>query len=487
MQILAAAAVRAGTVLESPEGGLRAAAFRRRVAALSGHLAERGLGLGDRVVLAGPRGAETLIALYACWHGGFVAVPVEAGLPPARLRPIFAAADPAAAVAVGKRASILLRSSGDVPCFLSTDPQPGEGRLSDAWASSPRPAAELPADALGSLHFTSGSTGDPRGVPYTRAGIDVFAIHWVRAFGLTPEDRVVWAFPMAYAPSLIPLGSAVASGASILPLAAAAASVADLARGVLQQATVLLGVPSLVAALLDRGALAGSPLRTVAMAGEPVPASLALRLQDELPGLRVINFYGTTECNAISAYEVRGPVEGSHLPAGEPLPFMSVQIVDGQGAPCEEGEVVVAGPTVMQEYWGGVHRASWFELDGLRHYRTGDRGRRGVDGQLHLLGRADRQVKIGGHRVELGPVEAAMVDVPGVREAAVVSAGEGEARRLVGFLVGEASPDEVLQTLRTVLPAYARPERLVVLDALPRGPRGKVDLVSLRRRAEEGA
>ena len=487
MEMLAAAAARTGVILGSADGDLTAAAFRLQVAGLAGHLAARGLSVGDRVVLSGPRCAETLVALYACWHGGFVAVPLEAGLPPARLRPIFEEARPAAAVAVGKRATVLLRSSGPVACFVNTEPLAGEDRLALALSAAPRPRAAVEDGAVGSLHFTSGSTGGARGVPYTRAGIDVFALYWVDAFGLTSDDCVVWAFPMAYAPSLIPLGSALVSGATIVPLAAAAASVPELARAALRRASVLLGVPSLVAALLDRGVLAGANLRAVALAGEPVSVAMVERLQEVLPGLRILNLYGATECNAISAYEVRGPVEGSHLPAGDPLPFMSVRIVDGDGAPCDDGEVVVAGPTVMDEYWGGVHGASWFKVDGVRHYRTGDRGRWSGDGQLHVLGRADRQVKIGGHRVELGPVEAAFAACAGVREAAVVATGEGEVRSLVAFLSGDVAPDVVLQDVRRGLPPYALPSRLVFLDALPRGVRGKVDLPALRRLADEGA
>ncbi len=480
MHLLTAVAARSVVVLADGAALLEAPEFRRGVAGLAARLAERGLHRGDRVALSGPRGAESLMALYACWHGGFVAVPLEAGLPPARIAAVLAEARPAAAVAVGRRATQLLRVAGDLKVFVSTHPEPGDDAFADALATTPRAVAPRGDDELASLHFTSGSTGGAKGVPYTRGGVDVFARWWAETLGIGPEDRALWAFPMAYAPSLIPLGAALSAGAPVIPLPAAAAAVGDRARAALADATLLLAVPSLVASLLGRGDLAGGRLRAVVMAGEPVPTALVRALREAAPGLRVFNLYGTTECNGIAVHEADGEESGPILPAGHPLPFMSVRIVDEAGAACADGEVVVAGPTVMDEYWGAVHRASWFELDGRRHYRTGDRGRWDAAGRLVLLGRADRQVKLGGHRVELGPVEAACAAVPGVREAAVVPDGRGG---LVGFLVGEASVEDVSRALSRALPAYAIPARFESLEALPRGARGKVDLTALRGRA----
>jgi acyl-coenzyme A synthetase/AMP-(fatty) acid ligase len=477
MKLIAAAG--RSTVLESKTGALSGAEFVRQVASLAGFLGRAGLSPGDRVILSGPRCAESMVALYACWHGGFVAAPVEAGLPPSRLRPIFEECSPSAVVAIGRRASILLRGAGSVDCFVSTLPESGEHLLGDALAGEGVAPVQLPGDAIGSLHFTSGSTGGAKGVPYTREGIDVFAAFWVDTFELSSADRVAWAFPMAYAPSLIPLGSTVLSGARVVPLAAASASVGDRAVEALGGVSVVLGVPSLIDALLRLGALPVMGLRAVVLAGEPVAASLVLRLREGRPDLRIINLYGTTECNAISMHEVGGGVDQAQLPSGRPLPFMSVQIVDSDGVPCEDGEVVVAGPTVMTGYWGGVHRARWVELDGVPHYRTGDRGRWRADGELQLSGRADRQVKVGGHRVELGPVEAAIVGCVGVQSAAVVASGEAEHRSLVAFLVGTADVDSVRQELSRSLPLYAQPARWIGLEALPRGPRGKVDYAAL--------
>ena len=484
MHILSATASRSGLIMADGGQVLTAAELRHGAASLAGYLGSRGLRAGDRVVLSGPRGPETLVALYACWYGGFVAAPLEAGLPPDRIRGIFAECAPSAALAVGSRASQLLRRAGPVDVFVTTHPQEGEERWSTALVAPPRPAAGLSDDAVASLHFTSGSTGEAKGVPYTRGGIDVFIDFWSKTLDLGRSDRVVWAFPMAYAPSLIPLGAALAAGATVVPLAAAAASVGDLSRAALSSATVLLGVPALVASLLDRGDLNGSGLRAIVLAGEPVPAALARRLRGALPDARLINLYGTTECNGVATFEVTGPVDGSHLPAGRPLPFMSVRIVDDEGAEAPEGEVVVAGPTVMSGYWGDTHRASWRLIDGQRHYCTGDRGRCGPDGLLHLLGRGDGQLKIGGHRVELGAVEAACADVPGVDESAAVAVGPADAREVRLFVAGDVAVDDVAACLRRTLPAYAQPARIDRLEALPRGPRGKVDRGALRRLAE---
>jgi acyl-CoA synthetase (AMP-forming)/AMP-acid ligase II/acyl carrier protein len=178
------------------------------------------------------------------------------------------------------------------------------------------------------------------------------------------------------------------------------------------------------------------------------------------------------------------------VPYGFPLANQRYRVVgdDGRDRPdWVPGELWIGGRGVADGYRGDPEKTAerFVTRDGLRWYRTGDVGRYRPDGMLEFLGRADQQVKIGGHRLELGEVETALAEHPGVDRAAVVAVGPRQARRLHAFLVGDPGPDGDLDAFLTErLPTHAVPPRRTVLDALPLTANGKVDRAELASRAE---
>jgi len=187
-------------------------------------------------------------------------------------------------------------------------------------------------------------------------------------------------------------------------------------------------------------------------------------------------------------------VEGP-LPIGRACSTSATVVVDAEGRPVadgETGELLVRGSTVMSGYWGDpdrnrevlVRRAVPGGLDEV-HFRTGDRVRRLADGNLAFVARADRQVKVRGHRVELEEVEAALLSLPTVEEAAVFTVPDAEGSSAIRAAVvagteARASETEMLAGLRRVLPPQALPTAISVVAAFPRTPTGKVDLAALR-------
>jgi amino acid adenylation domain-containing protein len=251
------------------------------------------------------------------------------------------------------------------------------------------------------------------------------------------------------------------------------------------QVTLVFGVPSALAALARFPLPAG--VRTVTPGGEALPRALVDRLYAQ-PGVRrVVNCYGPTECTVnCTAYEVprdgdgeppigTASVAGARLSVRDPVTHRTAG----------EGELWVAGPGVARGYLNRPElTAERFvqDSDGTRWYRTGDLVR--YDGQVHhYLGRLDDQVKVRGHRVELGEVQAALAAHPDVHHAVVLAPADGDGtRRLVGYVEPVSAPPtepELRAWLRTRLPGYLLPSRIVVLDQIPLGPTGKADRAAL--------
>ena len=234
------------------------------------------------------------------------------------------------------------------------------------------------------------------------------------------------------------------------------------------------------------------------VAGESCPWALVREHFEHLPGVRLFNEYGPTEATVWSTLHEMLPGDADRLDAedkhgepvsiGRPIPGVRIDVEDAEGRPVPvgvPGHAWVAGPTVTGGYRGrpDLTAERFEERSGVRRYRTGDRMAWTEDGRLLFLGREDEQIKLRGFRIEPGEIESALLDQPGVEQAAVVARRRGSggsgADLLVGFVVGESS-DDWRERLSERLPAHMAPARLVVLDALPKLPNGKVDRHRLR-------
>ncbi len=463
-------------------------AWARRIAA---QLAAAGAGPGERVaVLVSPSTAMVAAALGVL-RSGAAYVPLDRSWPDRRLADVLADARVRCAVVDGQTGDRLTGSGMPV---IRADGDPatrGEGPDGDR-----RPLPPIAAGDPAYLIYTSGSTGEPKGVLVEHGQLAASTL----ARRLVYPGAAVFLLlsPLAFDSSVAGLWGTLTSGGTLV--VATAEQVRDPERLVelvdRERVTATLCVPSLYGVLLDAAERLGrqrlSSLDTVVVAGEPLPEPL-LHRHVGWHGRRValVNEYGPTETTVWASYrryDTAGPVT-----IGGPIPGARLYVLDEDGRPVPpgtEGELHVGGAGVSAGYFGRPEAtAAAFRPDpwteGGRMYRTGDRARWTAEGTLEFLGRRDHQVKIRGHRVELGAVEAALRTVPGVRDAAVVPDAAGAA--LTGFLLAEegTAADAVRGELAEQVPAAMVPARLRVVEHFPLTFSGKVDRGQLAAAAEE--
>jgi len=340
------------------------------------------------------------------------------------------------------------------------------------------------------LH-TSGSTGDPKGVVITRQHVDAFCSHWAERVQLQAGSRVAQVASLTFDLSLFELGATLGSRATLCPVPEAfLAFPSRLVEWLVEERiSHWYSVPSLAGSLLDAG-LPEQPhaLDVLMVAGETLPAATARRMLQDLPATRLLNLFGPTETNVSCAHELAPDFDGDSVPIGRPCPYLQIAILGEDDQAAERGELVARGATVTPGYLDEAQSADWVEHAGQPWLRTGDRVERRDDGLLYFLGRADRMIKRRGFRIEPEELERALRSLDAVHEAAVVplrAEEPGSARALVAFVEGSAAEPELLEAaLRSQLPAEALPDRIVPVESLPRGARGKVDRASLELRAE---
>ncbi|WP_107436703.1 non-ribosomal peptide synthetase [Streptomyces sampsonii] len=469
-----------------------------RAEELARHLAARGVGPGDRVAVSLPRSAGLVVALLAVLKAGAAYVPLDPAHPAERLRATLADAAPALAL-VRPGATVAPVPGGDDVPVLTLDPRRGTLTGPEAeGAPGVAPRRPAPGSPAYLIH-TSGSTGTPKGVVVTHHNVTRLLSAAARHFTFGADD--VWTLFHSYAFdfSVWELWGALLHGGRlvIVPEDVARSPHDFLELLAEERVTVLNQTPSafgqLAEAEAERPAVGDRlALRYVVFGGEPLePWRLATWLaRHPGPAPRLVNMYGITETTVHVTHHLVDPAAAASGPAGgvigSPLPDLRIRLLDAALRPVPDGvpgEMYVSGPGVADGYW---HRpgltAGRFVPDpdgppGSRAYRSGDLARRLPGGALEYLGRADRQVKVRGHRVEPAEVEAALVALPGVRDAAVLLTeyGPGD-RRLVAHLVADPESAALApERAAAVLPAHLLPSVWATLDALPLTTNGKLD------------
>lgn len=473
-------------------------------AGVAATLRAHGVQRGDRVALWLPKSPEAIAALYGTMLAGAAYVPVDPGSPPARVAWIVKHAGAAALVTRGDRLAQVAHAFEDAPqvraiIVTEDDAAPKLAGVPvagwrDVRAAAPVADAPVGADDLSYILYTSGSTGEPKGVAHTHASAMAFVDWAARTFAVGPEDRLANHAPFHFDLSTFDLFAAAYAGAAVYPVSARIFSFpAAVARSWSEQGlTIWYATPSSLTLMLTRGNLAAldlSALRVLLFAGEVFPVKYLRELMALAPQARFANLYGPTETNVCTWLDVTRVPEGdAPLPIGVPCCGDRAFVLDEALAPVEDGapgELWIAGPTVMQGYWDDRDRTSKSlrSLDaasGARAYATGDLVRRRPDGNLEFLGRRDHQVKTRGYRVELGEIEVALHRHPAVDEAVVVAIPDDEiTNRIVAIVVSrrgaEASEAQLKQHCAESLPRYMVPERITFRDTLPRTSSGKVD------------
>ncbi|MFC5065123.1 non-ribosomal peptide synthetase [Actinomycetospora atypica] len=465
-------------------------------------LRARGLGPGDVVGVALPRTPDLVAALVGVLRAGAAYLPLDPDYPADRLR--FTVADAAVRVVL---------TEASVSLLLPDVERLEVGSLVDDAAfvtSSVSKAAVLtpelsPEDAAYVIH-TSGSTGRPKGVVLPHRVVPSLVATAAQRLGVRAGTRVLQFASPGFDVAFWELTMALALGGTLV-VAPSRVRLPDraltdfLAHQQVGEGDVLILPPALVAALPDDAVL---PDGAVLLVGtEAVPPAVIERWAARL---RVFNAYGPTEAAVNSTLGETDPASGAsgRVPIGVPDPHTRALVLDAALRPVPPGgvgELYLGGPGLARGYLNRPDlTAERFVADpfgaefgepGGRLYRTGDVVRRMTDGRLDHLGRADDQVKVRGYRIELGEVAAAVAAAPGVaRAVADTRPGPGNTRRLVAWLVPSGrhvGESLVRRHLTARLPAAMVPTDLVVVDALPTLPSGKIDRAALPEPPSAGA
>ncbi|KUI42166.1 hypothetical protein AU197_06590 [Mycobacterium sp. IS-1590] len=438
---------------------------------LANLLVGRGVEPGACVALLFSRSAEAIVSMLAVLKAGAAYLPIDPALPAARMEFMLADAAPIAAITT---ASVADRLDGcDLLVIDAEDPQ---------IDTQPSTGLSVPAaDDLAYIIYTSGTTGVPKGVAITHRNVTRLMASLV-ATSLPQGPGQVWSQWHSYSFDISgwEIFGALLRGGRLVVVPEAVASSPEHFRALLvtEKVSVLSQTPSAVGMLSPEG------LESVALlvGGEACPADVVDRWAPERV---MINEYGPTETTMWVALSAPLAAGSGAPPIGTPLPGSALFVLDGWLRPVPAGvvgELYVAGEQVGCGYWRrpGLTASRFvacpFGAAGERMYRTGDLVFWGDDGQLQYLGRADEQVKIRGHRIELGEIQTALAELEGVEQAVVVAREDRPGdKRLVGYVTGTVDPAEVRSALAERLPAYMAPSAVVLLEALPLTVNGKLD------------
>ncbi|OHU21387.1 non-ribosomal peptide synthetase [Mycobacteroides franklinii] len=456
-------------------------------------LIEYGVGPGERVALLFPRSMEAVVAIMGVLKTGAAYVPIDPTVPDARLEFVLSDAEPVVAVTTTDLAE---RLDGCGVVVIDIDDQAVNARP----ASTPQ--AGLTADDIAYLIYTSGTTGVPKGVAIPHRNVTRLLLALDDALELSAGQVWAQSHSLAFDFSVWEIFGALLHGGRLVVVPEAVVRSPEEFHALLvdEQVNVLSQTPSAFYALQTVDAMgtehAGQlGIEVVVFGGEALEPQRLKPWLDRHPVMpRLVNMYGITETTVHASFReiLATDVEGSVSPIGSPLAHLGFFVLDGSLHPVPAGvigELYVAGAGLGYGYVGrtGLTASRFVACPflgagaaGQRMYRTGDLASWSIDGQLQYAGRADEQVKIRGHRIELGEIHSALTALPGVEQAAVIAREDRPGdKRLVGYITGVADSGKIRAQLAECLPSYMVPAAVVSLTALPLTVNGKLDKKAL--------
>lgn len=466
------------------------------LASMAPRLSELASGRGSgplRLAILAERDIPYYAAVFSCVCLGWTYVPLNGGWPVERIRRILDRARP----------DLLIVDAGAKVKFASLwngDALGGVGVLHIAYANGDwriepirEPlggASERPDDRFMYIMFTSGSTGEPKGVPITFTNVESY-LKGISAFHVfTPEDVFIQAVELTFDLSVHDMMLCWSNGGKLVSVPTGAAAFAP--RFIRRyEVTSALMVPSAAAQCKINGLLARNPMPSLKVSffcGEPLSGALAKSWGEAAPNAIVYNIYGPTEATiAFSAFRFDPALHAglATLPLGEP-------IGDQRMALSDRGEIMLSGSQLAPCYLHDpdLTAEKFPVIDGRRWYLTGDRGDQDVAYGYLYRGRLDGQIKLRGYRVELGDIEAQLRSAAGTDLAAVVpadEAGPSSYNDVVAFVCGAGADEaETSRRLRELLPAYMLPSRILSVASMPRNSNGKIDRNALAKRLAQG-
>lgn len=498
---------------------LRHEELARAAEDVAASLRAQGVEPGDLVLIALPKGVEQIVAVLGTMLTGAGYVPADPAWPTARVEAIrdrtglslaIAAADVELPAGVRRLPPIPVADGRETPAAPGPG-APATGKEVVRCAAAGDGVAEAAPGDLAYVIFTSGSTGQPKGVAIEHAQARTTIDEVNHRFGITSADRVFAISALSFDLSVYDVfGVLGVGGGLVLPDPDRLRDPQHWLEAMAEHTvTVWNSAPPLMEMLIEyaesvpeqaRAALGG--LRHCLLSGDWIPVTLPDRLRALAPDVAVHSLGGATEASIWSITHPIGKVDPDwpSIPYGRALPGQSFSILDEDGRPVrvgEPGELHIGGGGVARGYIGAPELSAERFLEredlGTRLYRTGDLGRWRRDGSIEFLGRTDRQVKIGGHRIELGEVETALLRLPRIRQALAGSVPGPDGRpRLVAYIsdrarswhglpAGEqrAVSTELAEALAARVPQSMVPSRFVYLEELPMTENGKVDHKSL--------
>ncbi len=467
------------------------AALLRSVRQLAAGLASEGVRASDRVAVLMPRSREAVAAQLAILWLGAAYVPLDPRGPGARTRAVLDDARPRLVLTWGPEPEL---TSG-FSCFPLERAALG-AELAERATVDDRAAAYI--------IYTSGSTGKPNGVAVSRGALWHFIAAAKQRYAFSARDRVLQFAPLAFDASVEEIMLTLGSGGTlVLRSEAMNDSLSGFLREVSELKLSVLDLPTAffheLVLVLDAERTLPASVRLVIIGGEAALVEHVARFRRYAPpSALLLNTYGPTEttvvCTTAALAFAGAPPLGAEVPIGAPLPGLSIAVVDAQRRPVAiggEGQLCVLGPTLANGYWGreALTADRFVSLERLpgapRAYLTGDRARLDPDGSLMYLGRLDEELKISGYRVSPLEVEAALMSLGSVREAAVVALGRNGSQQLAAFVVS-CEPEPEASSVRAQLSEHvaraALPRHVCFLERLPRDPNGKIARSVLRAR-----
>src|SRR6185369_12504794 len=454
-----------------------------RASRLAQRLRGQGVGPDMPVAICLERSPLLIVALLAVLEAGGAYLPLDPAYPRERLSLML-------------DDLLLITEEGFAGLFEGLSADTGRRIVLDRLAADEEPSSrhvlppDLP-DSLAYILYTSGSTGQPKGVAVPHRAV----VRLVRETGYSSGEVFLHQSPITFDASTLEIWGALLNGGRLVLAPPETPTLAALAALLERQhVTTLWLTASLFHQMVDDQLDGLRPLRRLLAGGDVLSPTHVGRLRAALPGLRLINGYGPTENTTFTCCEVVTGTGGA-VPIGRPVANTEVFVVDGEdrAAPIGvAGELVAGGAGLARGYWRRPDLTAerfrphpFAASPGERLYHTGDRARFLADGRLDFLGRTDRQLKIRGFRIEPAEIEAALAAHPEIREGVVIASAEpgpGGGKRLVAYLVardGAPSSTTLRFWLRERLPDYMVPQIFVTLAELPVTAHGKIDRAML--------
>ena len=462
----------------------------RRSDALARTLADAGVERGDRVMIYAENGVDAAVAFWATLKANAVVVLVHPQTKPQKLAYLLADCRPRALIA---NPQLPFADPAGASQHLARVLVTGTEAWTAAQASGAPPRRTAIDVDLAAIIYTSGSTGEPKGVMLTHRNMVAAASSISEYLAIRSDEVILCALPLSFDYGLYQMIMAVGAGARLVLESSFAFPIEILRRIAAERVTGLPGVPTMFATLLAMDSLAGfdlSSIRYVTNTAAALPVKHVLALRDLFPAARIYSMYGLTECKRCT-YLPPGDLVRKPDSVGIAIPNTELWIVDEQDRrlpPGQVGQLVIRGATVMRGYWekpeATARKLRPGPLPGEQVLYTGDLCRLDDEGYLYFVARMDDVIKSRGEKVPPKAVESAILEIPGVREVAVVGVPDellGQAIRAFVVVAPGAALDAtaIQRECRARLESFMVPTQIVFRDTLPRSGNGKIQKTAL--------